>query len=185
MSRTLRSGALAVALAAIMCGTVLGTAPSPGITRGEVEAIFQARTTANQIQAAHLKTASAVRQGFLRGRISPFFNSHPFCSSDWLILLVSEGATTTYRDSVAYRARLGVGFTLDGQAVTTRQTALKRFLTVPPAGDFWGWTVAHIYAPGTLTDGDHALVTTTTFDGTVIEVFPTTFTVGSGPTFCD
>jgi hypothetical protein len=171
-------------LAVVVFGPTAAASAHSRVTCGDVEAIFQARTTANQIQSAHGNTVSAVRQGFIRGRISPFFNSHAFCSGDWLVLLVSEGAATTHRESVAYRAQIGVTFTMDGQPVSTQQTALKRFLTVPPTGDFWGWSVGHFYAPDSLGDGDHTLTTTTTRNGVVLEVITVTVTVGSGSEFC-
>lgn len=188
MTRHARSSGLAIAtaltLAVTIAGPALGSSPRR-LTYGDVEAIFQARTTANQVQTFHDRTASAVRQGFARGRISPFFNSHPFCSSGWLILLVSEGAASGHQESVAYRSHLRVSFTVDGQAVTTQATALKRFLAPAPADDFWGWSVAHLYAPGAIAAGEHTVVTTTTVDGSVIDVFTTTFTTGTGAGFCD
>ena len=75
-------------------------------------------------------------------------------------------------------------FAIDGQAVATEQTAMKRFLTVPASSDFWGWTVGHLYAPDAIADGDHTLTTDFTLDGGVIETILVTFTVGSGGEFC-
>jgi len=176
--------ALGLVLAMVIAIPVAAAPRHSRLTRGDAEAIFQARTTANQIQTAHGSNVSAVRQGFLRGRISPFASGKMFCSADWLVLLISEGAGSTHRESVDLRARTGISFTIDGQPVVTQATPLKRFLTVPPSGDFWGWTVGRIYQPGAFADGDHTLVTTTTFDGSVIEVFETSFATGSGPDFC-
>lgn len=56
---------VALVLAANVGIAAAASAPIP-VTRGAAEAIFEARTTANQIRVAHGLTASAVRRGFLR-----------------------------------------------------------------------------------------------------------------------
>lgn len=170
-------------LAAVVAWPVAATTAHPRVTRGAAEAIFQARTTANQIQVAHGKTTSAVRRAFINGRISPFFDGQSFCSRDWVVLLVSFGAGGSHREAVTELARNNTTFTLDGQLVATRQTVVKPFLTVPPSDRFWGNSTGHLFPPGTLADGEHTLQTVITYDGVETQFYDITFTVGAE--FCD
>ena len=182
MQRTSSRGMVGLAtglmLAAIVAWPVAATTAHQRVTQGAAEALFQARTTANQIQAAHGKSSSAVRTAFINGRISPFFSGQSFCSSDWLVLLVSFGAGGNHQEAATELARTVTTFTMDGQPVATQQTVVKPFLTVPASDRFWGNTTGHLYAPGSLADGEHELQTTITYDGVESQFYDIAITVG-------
>jgi hypothetical protein len=177
LDRVLTSAALAAALSIVLVGGASAAAPGR-VTSGDVRALFETRTTANQVQLAKNLSVSAARTAFIRGRINPFASNQAFCDRDWLILLVSFGGDQTHRSTQAIRAGTSVSFLVDGTPVSTMSTATKRFLTGDPKTAFFGWSVGHFYAPGSLADGTHALETTLTFP-TGTEVIDTTFDVGA------
>jgi hypothetical protein len=179
-SHLARTAAAATALASCLATVVLaGTAAAaaPGrITKGDVRALFEARTTANQLHLANGLLTSAPTTAFERGRINPFGTGQELCDRDWLILLASFGIGHTPGSMAAVRATTTIAFSVDGSSVSTVATATKRFLTGDPKTAFFGWSVAHFYAPGSLEDGVHLLETTiTSTDG--VEVIDTSFTI--------
>jgi hypothetical protein len=177
LARSATAAALAGCLAAVLTGTTAAAAPGR-ITWGDVRALFEARTTATQIQLSNGHLTSAPTTAFERGRINPFASGQDFCDRDWLILLASFGIGHTPGSMRAVRATITMTFTVDGAPVSTVATATKRFLTGDPKTSFYGWSVAHFYEPGELVDGVHTLETTIT-STTGFEVTDTTFTVGS------
>jgi hypothetical protein len=152
------------------------------VTWGDVRALFETRTTANQIQLSKGLSVSAPRQAFLRGRINPFFEGQQLCDRDWLVLLVSFGGDQDVQSTRAIRAETSVEFVVDGSPVLTQETATKRFLGPDPKAYFFGWTVGHFYAPGSLSDGTHTLDTTILSPGGGSETLSITFDVESS--FC-
>jgi hypothetical protein len=146
------------------------------VTWGDVRALFETRTTAGQVQLFKNLSVSAPRTAYLRGRINPFATGLTFCDEDWLILLASFGGDQHHSSTQAIRAGISVSFLVDGAPVATVSTATKRFLTGDPKTAFFGWSVGHFYAPGSLADGVHTLATTLRFSAG-IEVLDTTFSV--------
>lgn len=185
MRRRSWRGALAVVAASALSIAVVApalAAPHTRVTYGDVRALFEARTTANSIQLAKGLSKSAPRVAFDRGRITPFFDGRTYCDRDWLILLVSFGGDERLQSSKALRAQTSVEFQLDGSPVPTRETPMKRFLAAHPTEFFFGWTIAHFYAPGSLADGLHSLETTFHYPGGSSETLDVTFEVGND--FC-
>jgi len=188
LQRRGQRGAIAVLMA---CGLALSViAPvfaataRTQVTWGDVRALFETRTTSNQIHVSKGLTVSAPARAFARGRINPFFDGQELCDRDWLVLLVSFGGDEHIQSTRAIRAGTSVDFVVDGSSVSTVETATKRFLGPDPTAYFFGWTVAHFYSPGSLADGTHSLDTTFHFPGGGSETLSITFDVGSDAAFC-
>ncbi|HEY2916600.1 MAG TPA: hypothetical protein VGI98_05225 [Candidatus Limnocylindrales bacterium] len=174
----------ACSLALVVIAPALAAPLRARVTYGDVRALFEARTTANQVQLAKGLSVSAPRTAFLRARINPFFDGQAYCDRDWLILLVSFVGDEHLQSTKAIRAHTSVDFVLDGSPVATRQTPVKRFLAADRADFFFGWTVARFYAPGSLADGPHALETTFHYPDGSSDVLDVTFGIGGGSDVC-
>jgi len=117
----------------------------------------------------HSKTAEGAPADFLgsHGSIRPFAGSPwdgaHFCAEDWHVILIAdfEGGDASFQHDDAARIMNGleVSFTLDGAALPTTRTAIKRFLN---PGQF-GLQVAYyfqqgrIMSPADLSIGSHRL----------------------------
>jgi hypothetical protein len=172
-----------VALAVVLTFAVPASAASSGharITRGDVTAAFQARTTGGYLNGLHGHTVAAPVRGFLDGRIS-FFTDRTYCSADWHYLgvtLLGEGGRRT---AGTYLKATSVTFAVDGKAVTTMRTAIKPFVGTGVHGQF-GVSVGALIAPGTLATGAHSLETGITTPDGGLETLVVTFTLS--PTAC-
>ena len=149
----LAAGLLALAIAA----PAMAAGPRPQITRGEVIAAFQARTTGGFVNGLAGRTTSAPARGLRDGRISSF-RSAAYCSSDWHYLGVTYLGSGGRAAATAYLRQTGAHFEIDGSAVAvTMRTAIKRFVD-GVRGD-WGISFGSLVAPGSLTPGWHTLTT--------------------------
>jgi hypothetical protein len=175
---------MAAGLALSVIAPVLAASSRTRVTWGDVRALFETRTTSNQIQLSKGLMVSAPGRAFSRGRINPFFDGQQLCDRDWLVLLVSFGGDQRLQSTRTIRAGTSVDFLVDGSPVSTRETAIKRFLAPNPTAYFFGWSVGHFYAPGSLSDGTHALDTTFHSPGGGSETLSITFDVGGGASFC-
>lgn len=158
-TRRLATGALAVAVfAAGAAPAAAGTPSHGGITRGDVVAAFQARTTGGYQNILNGRLVGAPVRGFQEGRIS-FFAENTYCPADWHYLgvtLLGEGGRTA---AAAYLAPTSVTFAIDGVPVLpTIRSALKPFVGPGTIGQF-GYSTGAFYAPSSLALGEHTLQT--------------------------
>lgn len=139
------------------------------ITRGDVEAVLHAfggggRTILSHSTTAHGAPADVAGS---RGAIRPFSGSPwdgaHFCAEDWHVVLIAdiEGGDASFQhdDAAAIMDGLKVAFTLDGAALPTSRTAVKRLANPEPLGlqnAFW-FQEGQTMAPADLSVGSHQL----------------------------
>lgn len=155
----LATGALAFVVFAAAAAPAAAGAPSHGrITRGDVIAAFQARTTGGYQNILNGRFVGAPVRGFQDGRIS-FFAENTYCPADWHYLgvtLLGEGGRTA---AAVYLADTSVTFTIDDSLVfPTVRTALKPFVGTGIRGQF-GYSTGAFFAPESLALGQHTLQT--------------------------
>jgi len=157
--RLIAPSILAVILAATLAATASAATPSHGrVTRGEVIAAFQARTTGGFLNLSRGQTVAAPVRGFQHGRIS-FFSDTTSCSLDWHYLGVTLLGSGGHASAAAYLRATSVSFWIDGHPVAnTMQTAIKPFVGPGTVGQ-WGISRGKLLAPGSLAPGSHALHT--------------------------
>jgi hypothetical protein len=165
--------------AALVAGAVGIAAAGSRVTRGDVMAAAQARTTGYGVLNAHGVTVAAPVTGMSQGRISPFTTpGRVYCEDDWHVLLVSYGGEPTHREAVTFIRRFDATFALDGKPMATARTAVKRFL--PQSGTpFFGVTIYRLMSPGSIAVGDHVLVTTFIEAGNPYETLTVPFSVAA------
>jgi hypothetical protein len=176
----LRTSSIAIAaliFIAVAVGPVAATSTAHGrVTRGDVTAAFQARTTGGYINILGGRTVAAPARGFLNGRIS-FFADSIQCSADWHYLGVTLLGAGGHRKATLYLNATSVTYAIDGVPVTpTIRTAIKPFVGTGIKGQF-GVSVGAFMAPGSLADGDHSLETTITTPDAGVETLDVTFTL--------
>jgi hypothetical protein len=162
MSRTARRLATPSILALILAATLATTASAATaqgrVTRGQVVAAFQARTTGGYLNLNRGHTIAAPVRGFQHGRIS-FFSDGTYCAADWHYLGVTLLGPGGHAAATGYLRATSVAFWIDGAPVTkTMQTAIKRFVGPGTAGD-WGISRGSLLPPGSLSAGPHTLHT--------------------------
>lgn len=139
------------------------------ITRGDVEAVLQDFGGGGWAVLLHSRTAEGAPADFFgsHGSIRPFAGSPwdgaHFCAEDWPVILMAdiEGGDGSFQHGDAERImnELDVSFTLDGTALPTTRTAIKRFLNP----EQFGFQVAYyfqqgqIMSPADLSIGSHQL----------------------------
>ena len=139
------------------------------ITRGDVEAVLQAFGGGGRAVLFHSKTAEGAPADFFgsHGSIRPFAGSPwdgaHFCAEDWHVILIGDieggDGSFQYGDAERIMNALDVSFTLDGTALPTTRTAIKRFLNP----EQFGLQVAYyfqqgqIMSPADLSIGSHQL----------------------------
>ena len=180
-TRLLASAVVALAVALTLAAPAFAaSAGHARITRGDVTAAFQARTTGGYLNGLRGHTVAAPVRGFLDGRIS-FFTDRTYCSSDWHYLgvtLLGEGGR---RAAGVYLKATSVTFAIDGHAVTTMRTAIKPFVGTGVHGQF-GVSVGALIAPRALAQGAHSLETDITTPDGGLETLVITFTLS--PSAC-
>ena len=150
----LAAGLLALAIA----GPAVAAGPRPQVTKGEVIAAFQARTTGGFVNGLAGRTVSAPARGLRDGRISSFRSDVSYCSSDWHYLGVTYLGSGGRAAATAFLRQTGAQFEIDGTPVAvTMRTAIKRFVD-GVRGDF-GISYGTLVPPGSLTPGWHTLTT--------------------------
>lgn len=139
------------------------------ITRGDAEAVLHAFGGGGRTVLSHSTTAQGAPADVAgsRGAIRPFSGSPwdgaHFCAEDWHVVVVAdiEGGDASFQhdDAVAVMDGLDVAFTLDGAALPTTRTAVKRFANPAPFGvqsAFW-FQQGRVMAPDELGAGSHRL----------------------------
>lgn len=148
-----------IAVLMVVAAPVAASGPAHRVvTRGDVVAAFQARTTGGYVNLLNGRTIAAPVRGLLEGRISSFVD-RAYCISDWHYLGVSLLADGGQQSASAYLNMTSIDFVIDGvPVVPTMRTAVKPFVGTGIGGQF-GVSVGALVAPGSIPAGDHALVT--------------------------
>jgi len=149
---------LALSALSLMAGTAFA-ATRHAITRGDVTAAFQARTTGGYRNMVNGNQTAAPVVGLHDGRIN-FFSDAIYCASDWHYLgvtVLEEGGRATAAPRLAASTTT---FRIDGRAVgATMRSAIKPFVGTGIHGQ-WGVSVGKLIPPGSIADGPHTLETT-------------------------
>jgi hypothetical protein len=164
MGRTGRR--LAVAMIVSGALLVMGAAGASGaglahsrVTRGDVTAAFQARTTGGMMNLLGGRTVAAPVRGFQHGRISSFADG-TYCDADWHYLAVTLLGQGGRGPAAAFLRTSDVAFEIDGTTVSPLlRTAIKPFVGPDTAGQ-WGISIGRYLRPGAIADGQHTLATT-------------------------
>jgi hypothetical protein len=152
-------------------------ADSPRITRGDAQAIFEARFTGDFAIATHSPTLEGAPAQDALGRILPFavFNGRHFCSLDWhsLSLFFYDFGDRAF--VAGELAPYVYDWTLDGAPLATETTAVTR---VDPDWLFATWGTSEGYGagngailpPDALAPGAHTahLVVTDSSNGSIV-----------------
>lgn len=169
--------ALAVALLTIIGGSP-ASATSPGRTKGDAQAVFNALMGALYATSAlnpqgtpHGTPEGAPGEGIPPGsqedvRILPIqrtSQSASFCASGWhvisLPILSLLEDYEDYNDLVADLSLIDIQFVWDGLPLEEQRTAIKRY-NHPIFDDAFGFNTGAFMPPGSLTVGTHTLTTT-------------------------
>jgi|Tabmets5t2r1_1033131.scaffolds.fasta_scaffold18171_1 hypothetical protein len=164
-------------------------ANSPRITRGDVEAIFQATPNGGWAVLLHSPTGQgAPFDAQDRGAIRPlsFNDGKHYCAEDWHVILfamiVGGDASFTRPEAEAILDSVVLSFTLDGAPLPTTRTTVKRFLNPAPDDVAYAVQEGRIMAPSDLSVGGHQLAVTISEPGFPTEVLEITFFVDAAGT---
>jgi hypothetical protein len=167
-----------VLVAVLLLAGSPASANSPRITRGDVQAIFQA--TLNGGVAIELHSPTGQGAPFAaqeRGAIRPLAvaDGRHFCAEDWHVILVAgiDGGDASFRreQAVASASQTRFDFTLDGAPLATERTAIRRVvkpetIQVPEGEEklkeAYSFQQGRIMSPDDLSVGRHELTLTQT-----------------------
>jgi len=143
------------------------------ITRGEVEAVFQAFGSGGWAVLRHSEMARGAPADHLgsHGAIRPFpaWDGIHVRSEDWHVILVADieggDASFTVRDAEEIMSKITVHFELDGVPLETTRTAIKRFLNPERFGvtEAYYFQEGRIMSPEELAVGPHTLSLTMSY----------------------
>jgi hypothetical protein len=160
-----RLGAVAVGVALI---AVIGAAPVAAsasathhVTRGEVMAAFEARTTGGYLNLVRGHLQPAPVRGLQRGRINPFFGGI-YCAADWHYLGISLMAPGGHADALAFFRQTSWSMAIDGNPVSPLMVTPVKPFVGPTVRGSWGQSAGALVPPHSLALGDHWLSTTGT-----------------------
>jgi hypothetical protein len=147
------------------------------IRRGDVQAVFEAFGGGGWAILRHSSVARGAPADVLgsQGAIRPFdpWDGLHLCADDWHVILVADieggDASFTRQDADRIMATITVRFVLDGDALATTRTAIKRFLD-PDRFDLqeaYYFQEGRIMSPDELGVGEHELRCEVTIDGQV------------------
>lgn len=144
-------------------------ADSDRVTKGDVEAMFNAFTTGGRIiffqdNGSAGLYASPISQVFT-GAIRPLpqWDGGHFCVDDWHLIVLGafEGGDLSYKvqDAESSLSVLDLTFILDGVEILTDRTPIKRFLVTEHLGfdKAYGFQEGKILAPDEVAVGEHNL----------------------------
>lgn len=148
------------------------------ITRGDVQAIFQAFGGGGGAILRHREESPGAPADFLgsHGAIRPFgqWDGRTFNAEDWHVIIIAdiEGGDRTFAkpDAEKVFATVVVRFDLDGVPLGTSRTTVKRFLR-PELFDLqeaYYFQEGRIMAPADLGTGEHELHCLVTKDGAAV-----------------
>jgi len=180
MSRTSRGLAVPVVLAVILAATLTATASAAParhrVTRGEVMAAFQARTTGGMLNLLRGRAVAAPVRGLQHGRIS-FFVDGTYCPTDWHYLGVTLLGSPGHTAAATYLRATSVTFWIDGSPVVPQlESAIKPFVGTGIPGQ-WGISRGALLRPRALANGPHTLHTRIVTPDPSVEDLEVTFTL--------
>jgi hypothetical protein len=181
-NRVLRSAIAGLVLTLAVWAPASAATPAHGrITKGDVTAAFQARTTGGYLNMLRGRTIAAPVRGLRDGRISSFGNTF-HCSRDWHYLGVTLLAPDGREAGRAFLNALSITFAIDGRPVSpTMRTAIKPFVGTGIRGQL-GVSVGKLISPGSLPNGEHTLETKIAGPNLATETLLVTFNLS--PDFC-
>ena len=181
-NRVLKATIAGLLLTLAVWAPAAAATPAHGrITKGDVTAAFQARTTGGYLNLLRGRTIAAPVRGLRDGRISSFGDSL-HCSRDWHYLGVTVLAPDGREAGRAFLTAASITFAIDGRPVApTMRTAIKPFVGTGIRGQI-GVSVGKLVAPGSLANGEHTLETKIAGPGLAIDTMLVTFTLS--PDFC-
>jgi len=140
------------------------------ITEGDVEAVLYGFLTGGRVILSRGNGQSGVFAAPAddigsKGAIRPFapWDGAELCVEDWHVIVLGmfDGGDSsyTYEDASAYLSQVEVSFVLDGKALASTRTAVRRFLDPGVFGfeEAYGMQVGTILAPEALGIGEHDL----------------------------
>ena len=140
---------------------------SKRLTRGDVQAVLEASGSGGWAVRSHNAVAQGAPADQLgsHGAIRPFapWNGRHFCAEDWHVILVADieggDASFTRNDAEEIMSKIDVRFELDGVALDTTRTAIKRFLNPNQFGmaEAYFFQEGRVRSPDELTIGSHVL----------------------------
>lgn len=150
-------------------------ASSDRVSRGDAEAVFHAFGGGGRvILNKNVTDTGAPADSDVRAAIRPFsgsiFDGRHYCAEDWHVILIANisGDTPSWslQEARAELASIETQFTLDGSALATTSTALKRFLVPELLGvaEAYYFQDGVVMSPSDLAVGGHTLGVTV-FDG--------------------
>jgi hypothetical protein len=155
---------LPAVVAAVLAAAGTAAANSPGYTRGDAEAVFNAGATGGDVLTVHggLAEGAPAQPGL---RIRPFqtFNGMHVCALDWhvvnTVLHVAGDATYSHEQAVADLSPFVAHYTLDGAPLESTVTAVKRWPTPELVGyDVGYWrSYGAVLSPDALAVGQHTI----------------------------
>jgi hypothetical protein len=170
LNRVLKSLFLLVFVVIVpLSGSPAALANSSRITRGDVEAVFNAFTTGGvtilfrgQVKVVEGAPADIIGS---QGAIKPLgpWDGKRYCVDDWHVILIGylDGGDKSYtlKDAIAFLSPVVVSFTLDGVPLAGDRTPIKRFLAPERLGldEAYGFQAGRIMSPDELSVGTHAL----------------------------
>jgi hypothetical protein len=180
MSRTSRGLAVPVVLAVILAATLAAMASAAPahrrVTRGEVIAAFQARTTGGMLNLLRGRTVAAPVRGLQHGRIS-FFADGTYCPADWHYVGVTLLGSGSHTAAATYLRATSVSFRIDGSPVVPQvESAIKPFVGTGISGQ-WGISRGALLRPGARANGPHTLHTRIVTPDQGVEDLEVTFTL--------
>jgi hypothetical protein len=183
------SWTVALAVALVGFGASTSVAAAAERTRGAAQAVLEAGLNAGVVIRTRTP-GQGMPLGIASGggpedvRISLSAESGAYCASGWhMVSLNFLDSATGYPNKQALFASLDqvdVGFTLDGAALTTQRTSIKRFPEgVSDTTDGYWFGVGALLPPGSLTPGEHGLTVTVVDPVAGDDEFTVPFTVSS------
>jgi len=159
-------------LVSILAVGLLGTgALSAQVSRGEIEAVFNAGATGGNLILFSGPGEAPEFAAFAEGKdgvIHPWDDGKGFSAEDWHCLLFGVGVVNDYPTASGALDLVEVWMWLDGNEIALTEQPVKRDLTyhgydpsIPLYSISWG----KIYSPTELAVGPHTLHTTIKYDG--------------------
>ncbi len=148
-------------------------ADSIRVTKGDVESILYAFTTGGRVIVFFSQNEKAGYHAGLadtpgdKGSLRPLppWDGQHYCVSDWHVILLAyfDGGdqSFTYEDASNSLSKVEISFKLDGEALSTTRTSIKRFLDPDRFGleEAYGFQEGAIMQPTDLGIGQHNLET--------------------------